>query len=260
MPRDSRTGWFKRKAPQLIIAAVIIIVAGYFVFEILEDVLVEGSSLTNEPVIGAIITFTHNVTDTISSWGYAGVFLLMLLEASSLPIPSEVILPFAGYMASVTQLDLGLTILCATIAGICGSLIDYYIGRKGVNVLTKYKLLGHVVFSPEQLATAANWFGKYGAAMVFLGRLVPGVRTFISFPAGAVKMSVAKFVVFTAAGCLIWNSILVYVGYYLGSNWAEVAGVSHYLILGVITVGAVVVAYWLIRRRKRRQNRQFNTI
>jgi membrane protein DedA with SNARE-associated domain len=73
-------------------------------------------------------------------------------------------------------------------------------------------------------------------------------------------MSVAKFVVLTAAGCLIWNSILVYVGYYLGSNWAEVAGVSHYLILGVITVGAVVVAYWLIRRRKKRQNRQCYTI
>ncbi|MGD6935180.1 MAG: DedA family protein [Candidatus Bathyarchaeia archaeon] len=259
-PHDSWTGWLKKKAPVLIAAAVIIIVAGYLVFEVLTDTLVKCSPWTSGSVISAIISFTHDVTTTISSWGYVGLFFLMLLESSSFPIPSEIVLPFAGYMASVTQLDLGLTILFATIAGICGSLIDYYIGRKGVNVLTKYKLLGHVVFSPEQLATAANWFGKYGAAMVFLGRLVPGVRTFISFPAGAVKMSVAKFVVLTAAGCLIWNSILVYVGYYLGSNWAEVAGVSHYLILGVITVGAVVVACWLFRRRKKRQNRQCYTI
>ncbi len=240
----------------MIVAAIIIIVAGYFLFEILEDVLVEGSTVTSEPVIGAIITFTHDVTTTISSWGYVGVFLLMLLESSSLPIPSEVVLPFAGYMASTTQLDLGLTILCATVAGVLGSLIDYYIGRKGVNVLAKYKLLGRVVFSPEQLTTAANWFGKYGATAVFLGRLVPGVRTFISFPAGAVKMSVGKFIAFTAAGCLIWNSILVYVGYYLGSNWAQVAGVSHYLILGVIAVAAAVAAYWLIRRKRQKKTKR----
>ncbi len=256
MLQSSRTAWLKRKAPKLIVAAVIIIVVGYFLFEILEDVLVEGSTLTSEPVIGAIISFTRDVTATISSWGYVGLFLLMLLESSSFPIPSEVILPFAGYLVSTTKLDLGLTILFATVAGVCGSLIDYYIGRKGVNMLAKYKLLGHVVFSPDQLATAAKWFGKYGAAMVFLGRLVPGIRTFISFPAGAVKMSVTKFVIYTAAGCLIWNSILVYVGYYLGSNWAQVAGVSHYLILGVIAVIAGVVVYWLLRRRRIKKTKQ----
>jgi membrane protein DedA with SNARE-associated domain len=254
VPHNSRTEWLKRKAPILIAIAIALIVSGYLLFEILTDSLIEGSSWTSGPVISAIIAFTHNVTDTISSWGYLGLFFLMLLESSSFPIPSEVILPFAGYMASVTQLELTLTIIVATIAGVFGSLIDYYIGRKGVNVLAKYKLLGHVVFSSEQLATASHWFYKYGSVMVFLGRLVPVVRTFISFPAGAVKMSVAKFVVFTAAGCLIWNSILVYVGYYLGSNWAEVAGVSHWLILGVIAVAAVVVAVWFVRRKRRKAN------
>ncbi len=240
----------------MIVATVIIVVAAYFLLEILTDVLVEGSPWTSGPVISAIIAFTHNVTATISSWGYLGVFLLMLLESSSFPIPSEIVLPFAGYMASVTELNLTLTILIATFAGVLGSLIDYYIGRKGVNILAKYKLLGRVVFSPEQLLTAANWFSKYGVAAVFLGRLVPGVRTFISFPAGAVKMSVPKFVVFTAAGCLIWNSILVYVGYYLGSNWSEVAGFSHYLVLGVLTIAAVLAVYWLIRKSRSKKTKQ----
>jgi len=239
----------------LIIAAVILIVVGYLIFEVLTDVLV-GSSWTSGPVIGAIVAFTHDVTDTISSWGYLGLFLLMLLESSSFPIPSEIVLPFAGYMASVTQLDLTLTILCATIAGVLGALIDYYIGKKGVNILERNKLLGRIVFSPEQLTTASNWFNKYGSTMVFLGRLVPGLRTFISFPAGAVKMSVAKFVVLTAAGCLIWNSILVYVGYYLGSNWAEVAGISHYLILAAIAAVTIAAVWWLVRRKRRKKTKQ----
>jgi membrane protein DedA with SNARE-associated domain len=248
------TLWLKRKATKIIIAAVIIIVAGYLVFEILTDVIV-GSPWTSGPVIGAIVSFTHDVTDTISSWGYLGLFLLMLLESSSFPIPSEIVLPFAGYMASVTQLDLTLTILCATFAGVLGSLIDYYIGKKGVSILEKNKILGRIVFSPEQLATASNWFNKYGSTMVFFGRLVPGLRTFISFPAGAVKMSIVKFVILTAAGCLIWNSILVYVGYYLGHNWMEVAGVSHYLILGVIAVVVVAGVWWLIRRNRRKKTK-----
>lgn len=241
----------------MIVATVVVIVAAYFLFEILEDVLIEGSPWTSGPVVSAIISFTHDVTATISSWGYAGIFLLMLLESSSFPIPSEVILPFAGYLASVTELDLSITIICATVAGIFGSLIDYYIGRKGVNFLEKHKLLGRVILSPSQLATAAYWFNKYGSVMVFLGRLVPGFRTFISFPAGAVRMPLAKFVGFTAAGCLIWNTILVYVGYYLGSNWAEVAAVSHDLILALIVAAVIgAAAYLLIRRNRRKKTKQ----
>jgi membrane protein DedA with SNARE-associated domain len=251
---NSRFAWLKRKAPQLIVAGIIVIFVTYIAFEITEDVLIEGSSITSGPVIGAIIAFTQNVTATISSWGYAGVFILMLLESSSLPIPSEVILPFAGFLAFKTQLNIVLIIITATIAGVIGSLIDYYIGKKGVNILEKHKILGHVVLSNDQLAVASHWFYKYGSVMVFLGRLVPGFRTFISFPAGAVRMSLTKFVAFTAVGCVIWNTILVYVGYYLGSNWAEVAAVSHDLILAVIVVAAIgVVAYLLVRRRRQKK-------
>lgn len=249
---DSRTNSEKirRKAPQIIFAAIVIAFVVYVAFEILEDVLIVGGS--GDPLINAIVSFTRNVTKTVSSWSYTGVFGLMLLESSSIPIPSEVVLPFAGFLVSVGQLNIWLTIAVATVAGVAGAFIDYYIGLKGANALAKNKVLGRVLFSTSQLDYASKWFNKYGAAMVFGARLIPGFRTLISFPAGAVKMSLAKFTVLTAAGCVVWNSVLVYVGYYLGRNWVEVAGILHYLIIAAFAIGAaVIVAYFVIKRRRK---------
>jgi len=251
----------KRKAPQVILVAIALALIVYVIFEILQDVFVEGTSWNSGLVIGFIVTFTKNVTSTVSSWGYWGIFGLMILEASSLPIPSEVILPFAGYLVSMGALDIWLTLLVATVAAIIGSLIDYYIGLKGVQVLTKHRILGHAILSEGQLKVAAGWFTKYGPAVVFFGRLIPGFRTLISFPAGAVKMPIIKFLAYTLGGCLLWNSILIYVGYYLGSNWNAVAGVSHYLILAAI-VGLILIgtAYLLDRRKRRKTNIQQKTV
>ena len=235
---NSRVGWLRNKAPQLIVVAIAILIVTYVAFEILED-----SSV--------IISFTQNVTSTVISWGYWGILGLMLLESSSLPIPSEVVLPFAGYLVSTGALNFWITVTVATAAGLAGSLIDYYIGLKGVHFLSEHRILGRALFSTIQLEIAAGWFKKYGSVMVFLGRLIPGFRTIVSFPAGAVKMSLVKFIAFTTAGCLVWNSILIYVGYYLGINWKEVAGISHYLIIAVVAAFIVVVAAYLIRRKKK---------
>jgi membrane protein DedA with SNARE-associated domain len=95
-----------------------------------------------------------------------------------------------------------------------------------------------------------RWFKKYGSFMVFIARLVPGLRTLISFPAGAARMSLAKFVAFTTAGCLLWNGVLIYVGFYLGSKWREVAGVSQYILFGVIAAFIVVVTAYLVGRHR----------
>ena len=230
--------WIRRKAPQLIVAAIAILIVTYVTFEILEDA-------------SAIISFTQNVTSTVMLLGYWGILGLMLLESSSLPIPSEVVLPFAGYLVSTGALNFWVTVIVATAAGLTGSLIDYYIGLKGVHLLSEHKILGRALFSTRQLEIAAGWFKKYGVVMVFLGRLIPGFRTFVSFPAGAVKMSLVKFIAFTTAGCLVWNSILIYVGYYLGINWKEVAGISHYLIIAVAAAFIVVVVAYLIKRKKK---------
>jgi membrane protein DedA with SNARE-associated domain len=245
----------RRKAPQLIVAAIALILIAYVAFEILEDVLIEGAPITSDPWISAIISFTKDVTATVSSWGYPGIFGLMLLESSSLPVPSEVMLPFAGYLVSIGQLNFELTVLVATVAAIAGSLIDYFIGLKGFQVLAEHKVLGRVIFSTAQLETAGRWFKKYGSFMIFIARLIPGLRTIISFPAGAARMPLPKFAAFTTAGCLLWNGVLIYVGYYLGSNWREVAAVSQYIIVGVIATFAVLIAvYLVVRRRKREKN------
>ena len=122
----------KKKAPQLIIIAIAIALIVYVLFEILADIFVKG------------VPSNFSFTRTVSSWGYGGVFGLMILEASSLPIPSEIILPFAGYLVSIGHLDFWITLIVATIAAVAGSLIDYFIGLKGVEVLTKYRLLGRV--------------------------------------------------------------------------------------------------------------------
>lgn len=248
---SGKLDWLKRKAPQLVVLAIAIILCIYVLLELLTDTFIKGIPLTSGPIVGAVISFTRDVTNTVSSWGYGGVFGLMLLEASSLPIPSEIILPFAGYLVYVGQLDFWLTAITATAAAIVGSLVDYYIGLKGIEALMKYRILGRCIFSESQLRVAANWFSKYGSSMVFLGRLIPIVRTLISFPAGAVRMSLAKFIAYTTAGCVLWNVILIYVGYYLGTNWKEVADFSHYLIIGVIVVAIMAAMVFFVRKRKR---------
>jgi membrane protein DedA with SNARE-associated domain len=204
--------------------------------------------------VSAIISFTSNVKNTISLWGYPGIFGLMILESSSLPVPSEVILPFSGYLVSTGQLNLWITIIVATVAAIVGSLIDYYIGLKGIEALSKRRVLGRVLFSMDQLAFADKWFSKYGSLTIFLARLIPGIRTLISFPAGATKMPITKFLIYTTAGCILWNSLLIYVGYYLGNNWTEVASVSHYILIAVLVALAGGVSGYLIMRRGKKKS------
>jgi membrane protein DedA with SNARE-associated domain len=252
---NSKFKVFRRKAPQIIAATIIIILVVYISFEFLEDVFIEGTSLTSGPLVSAIMSFTRDVKNTVASWGYSGIFGLMVLESSSLPVPSEVVLPFSGYLISKGQLNFWITVVVATVAAIIGSLIDYYIGLKGVAALAKRRVLGRVLFSKDQLILASKWFDKYGAIIIFLARLIPGIRTLISFPAGAAKMPVPKFLVFTVAGCLLWNSVLIYVGYYLGSNWTEVAGISHYLIIAVVTAFVALVVVYLVMRSRRRKVR-----
>jgi membrane protein DedA with SNARE-associated domain len=177
----------------------------------------------------------------------------MLLESSSLPIPSEVVLPFAGYLISRGQLDFWITLTLATVAGVIGSIIDYYIGLKGIESLTRHKVLGKVLLSAAQLEVAEKWFLRNGKLMVFVSRLIPGFRTTFSFPAGAAKMPLKSFIAFTAAGCLLWNVVLIYLGWFLGKNWTEVAGVARYLIIGAVIVIAIVVGFFIVRKRQKEE-------
>lgn len=234
----------------MIAIAIAVIVVVYFVLDFLEDVVIGGAPVTSEPIISLILSITQSVTATVQAFGYSGIFVLMLLESSSLPIPSEVILPFAGYLVSWGKIDVWITLMLATIAGILGSLIDYYIGLKGVQSLTKHKVLGKVLLSTTQLEIAEKWFMKYGNLMVFVSRLIPGFRTTFSFPAGAAKMPLKKFLAFTTAGCLLWNALLIYLGWYLGKNWTQVAGYTRYLIIAGAMVIVIIIIIYVLRWRQ----------
>jgi membrane protein DedA with SNARE-associated domain len=244
---------FREKFPQVIVIAITAIVIAIIVLDTLEDMLIEGGTFAGTPVailLNAIVAFTQNVTATVQSWGYAGLFVAMALESSSLPIPSEVILPFAGYLVSQGLLNFWFAVLVSTLAGVAGSLIDYFIGLKGMSMLAKRSTLRSLLYSRGRMDTAERWFEKYGAPVVFLSRMVPGFRTLISFPAGAVKMPLSKFTAYTTAGCLVWDAVLIYLGVYVGANWREVAGVAHYLIIAAAVAFIIVLMVFLIRRRK----------
>ncbi len=120
-------------------------------------------------------------------------------------------------------------------------------------MLVEHKIFGKSFFTRGQVERGMRWFSKYGSVVVFFSRLIPGFRTLVSFPAGAVRMPLMKFVAYTTVGCLIWNAVLIYVGVILGQNWSQVAGVSHYLIIVAAVVLVALVAAFLVMRKKRLQ-------
>jgi membrane protein DedA with SNARE-associated domain len=163
-----------------------------------------------------------------SETGYVGIFVLMLLEAAAFPIPSEVVLPFAGYLVSQGALSFWPVVIFSTVAALIGSFIDYYLGlRLGSGLVTGNSRLLWV--NVGHLRRVKSWFDRYGGAAVALFRLMPAARVLISFPAGAYRMSRPKFAIYTLAGCLPWNITLVLLGWQLGSMWDTVVGVFRYI-------------------------------
>jgi membrane protein DedA with SNARE-associated domain len=181
--------------------------------------------------ISSLITAT--ATAWVNAYGYAAVFVLMLMESATLPIPSEVVLPLAGFLASKGSLNLYLVIAVATLASMIGSVIDYAIGYYlGKEVVYKHLQIFHV--KRKTLDDFDVWFAKNGGAAVFLTRFIPVLRTVINFPAGFAKMDLKKFLTYTFVGVLIWNIVLVTFGYYvLSVKSASVilAGVAVFAII-----------------------------
>jgi membrane protein DedA with SNARE-associated domain len=197
-------------------------------------------------ITGAV---TSAVVGDIASTGYAGIFGLMFLESTSLPIPSEVILPFAGYLVSSGSLNFWLVIGVATLAGVFGALVDYYIGLYlGIKVISDYG--SRFFIGQDQVRRMNQLFEKHGGVIVLASRLIPGVRTLASFPAGAARMNVARFTVYTALGCFAFDSLLVYTGDYLGSHWSAIK------VIGTVEIGATLavlaMAAWVFLRMQRK--------
>lgn len=186
----------------------------------------------------------------VQSGGYIGIFLAMVLESACIPLPSEVIMPFGGFLAWAGHLQLWIVIGMGTLGNIVGSLVAYYVGKLGGRaVITRYGRYIHV--TERHLKKAEDWFDKRGEWAVFVGRLLPGIRTFISLPAGIAQMNVVKFTVFSAIGSLPWVAALGYAGYKLGQNWEGITTYTHpliYVVAAVVVLLAGVVVYRVFKK------------
>lgn len=202
---------------------------------------------------GIIEFVSDTAINIISSLGYWGVFLAMTLESACIPIPSEAIMPFAGFVVSEGKMTLwGITIVGA-LGNLVGSWIAYFVGLKGGRpILEKYGK--YILISHNELERADKWFERYGHEAVFIGRLLPGIRTFISLPAGIAEMDFKKFTIYTLAGSLPWAFALGYIGVMLGPHWDSIKDYFHILDI-IVVIGIIVgIIYLIYHYRKKRSN------
>lgn len=170
-------------------------------------------------MIGRIIEIVSAfIVATISMLGYGGVVLLMAIESACIPLPSEIIMPFSGYLVSRGEMNLWLVGVAGAFGCVVGSMAAYWVGFYGGRPLIE-KYGRFILISPHDLDLADRWFAKYGEIIVFVSRLLPAIRTFIAFPAGVARMNIPRFIIYTFAGSLPWCIGLAYVGQKLGEHW-----------------------------------------
>jgi membrane protein DedA with SNARE-associated domain len=196
------------------------------------------------------------VAGVIQSLGEVGVGLLVALESIIPPIPSELVLAMAGYLAGEGEFNGVLVTVAATVGSVVGAVFLYGLGRAiGEDRLKRW--LDHVpLVDPDDLERADRWFERHGRWAVLIGRVVPVVRSLVSIPAGANRMPLGEFVGLTALGSGVWNAIFVGLGYALGSKWQQVDRYTHWLNVGLYVVFAVMVGTWVVKRLRKRRQRQ----
>ena len=212
-------------------------------------------SITFE-ILKPIIDFVISI---ISSLGYPGIFLLMILESALIPIPSEIIMPFSGFLVSKGTFDPISVVLAGTFGNLVGSILTYYLGIKaGRAFILKYGK--YILFKKSHLEFTEELFEKYGDKISFFCRLLPAVRTYISLPCGVGKANFVKFSIYTFLGSLIWNSMLTYVGILLGNNWKNIDKYAIYLDIVAACVIVGFIIWFVVMVRRRNKSRQENEI
>ncbi len=185
------------------------------------------------------------VVISISTLGYGGVVLMMAVESACIPLPSEVIMPFSGYLVATGRFSLNMVALAGAFGCLLGSYVAYYVGANGGRwVLERYGR--YVLIAPHELEIADRFFERWGGPAVFISRLLPVVRTFIAFPAGVARMRLVPFTIYTFVGSYIWCFALAYAGMKLGQHWQALSPYLHRfdgLIAAIIVAGAVFVIY-----------------
>ncbi|MGH7838625.1 MAG: DedA family protein [Candidatus Binataceae bacterium] len=183
----------------------------------------------------------------IAGLGYGGVLLLMAIESACIPLPSEVTMPFAGYLVATGRFNLQLVALAGALGCLIGSYAAYFVGASGGRwLLERYGR--YILIAPHELEIADRFFARWGGATVFWSRLLPVVRTFIAFPAGVARMRILPFTLYTLAGSYLWCLALAYAGMQLGAHWLALGPYFHRFD-GVIGLAFVAVAAILLYKR-----------
>lgn len=186
------------------------------------------------------------IVETVGSLGYAGIFIMMFLESTVFPIPSEVVMIPAGYLAYKGEMNIYIVIILGSLGSLCGALFNYYFALKfGRRFLMKY---GKYFFvSHESIEKTEVFFKDHGHISTFSGRLIPGLRHYISLPAGLAKMNLFVFCLYTTLGATIWVIILTILGYYIGDNEELVKEYLRYLIIGLL-VFLTLLGFWYYKK------------
>jgi membrane protein DedA with SNARE-associated domain len=195
-----------------------------------------------ESILNYLIVITSEI-------GYIGVITIVGLEYACFPLPSEIVLPFVGFLAASGAVSYIGVLIASTIAGILGSLVCYYIGYFGGKPILD-RIGDKVPSSRKSIFAAKNTFDKYDKISVMIARVLPLARTYISIPAGIARMNVFKFILFSSIGIIIWNTVLISLGYYLGSNWMMVEQLmkKYTLFIGILVL-ILTVAYFIKKRK-----------
>lgn len=195
------------------------------------------------------------VTGVIEALGYPGLTVLVALENVFPPIPSEVILPLAGFLTSQGRFSFMLVVAATTLGSVLGALILYGVGAAAGKrrVRRLVERFGHwALLTPDDLTRAEGWFGRYGTIAVFTGRLAPIVRSLVSIPAGYSRMPIGQFLLLTALGSALWNGVLISLGWALGESWHSIERYVDWLQYLVIAVVAFLVARFVWQRLRAR--------
>lgn len=195
-------------------------------------------------------TLIQWLLDTIGSMGYPGILLLMAMESSIIPVPSELVMPPAGYLAFQGKMNMGVAILCGTVGSLVGAYVNYfashYLGRPLILKYGKY-----VLIPPDKFVRVEQFFLKHGEISTFIGRLLPVIRHLISIPAGVAGMNHIKFTLYTLLGAGLWCTILTGIGYAIGENQLLIMHYSHKALLWVLLFSIILVAVYIWRQRCR---------
>ena len=201
-----------------------------------------------QSIVNDVINWCIHV---IAVFGLPGIFVLMFLESACIPIPAETTMMFAGFAVSQGKMGLAAAIVAGVAGNVVGAWVVYYVGLYGgrpfIDRYGKYVLLKH-----EHIELTERWFAKYGAVAVFFCRMIPGVRSFVSLPAGVARMPLWKFTMYTALGCIPFVAILTWLGVKLGANWESLQQQFKWLDYAVLAVIVAVVVWVVVRRLRRR--------